>query len=85
MTPIEGSDEYYDLYVLPVRRDGDKVIPLTDAGVAVSYFRDMNGNGVIDREDEGTITPLGGNGFYDGIDDLSALMEILDGKFAGEE
>ena len=84
-TPIEGSDEYYDLYVLPVRRDGDKVIPLTDAGAAVSYFRDMNGNGAIDREDEGTLTPLGGNGFYDGIDDLSALMEILDGKFAGEE
>ena len=79
------SDEYYDLYVLPVRRDGDKVIPLTDAGVAVSYFRDMNGNGAIDREDEGTLTPLGGNGFYDDIDDLSALMEILDGKFAGEE
>lgn len=83
--PIEGSDEYYDLYVLPVRRDGDKVVPLTDAGAAVSYFRDMNGNGAIDREDEGTLTPLGGNGFYDGIDDLSALMEILDGKFAGEE
>lgn len=53
------------------RRDGDKVIPLTDAGVAVSYFRDMNGNGAIDREDEGTLTPLGGNGFYDGVDDLS--------------
>lgn len=85
VTPIEGSDEYYDLYVLPVRRDGDKIIPLTDAGAAVSYFRDLNGNGVIDREDDGILTPLGGNGFYDGIDDLTALLELLDGKFAGEE
>ena len=84
VTPIEGAD-VYDLYILPVRRDGDKIIPLTDAGAAVSYFRDLNGNGVIDREDEGIITPLGGNGFYDGLDDLSALMELLDGKFAGEE
>ena len=48
-------------------------------------LRDLNGNGVIDREDDGILTPLGGNGFYDGIDDLTALLELLDGKFAGEE
>lgn len=64
---------------------GDKIIPLTDADVAVSYFRDLNGNATIDREDEGIITPLSGNSFYDGIDDLTALLELLDGKFAGEE